>query len=743
MADMLSIGANATNAFRRAIEVTSHNVSNMGTEGYSRQRAEFASNTPGVVGQGFMGAGVKVSNIERVYASYIQDQLVNTNTLKERYTEQLSLSKQIEGMVAGNDEGVQQSMQRLFDSFQNLSNNTTNATSRRQVIEEVGNMESMLSNLSNVLTETNKQVNNQIDDLSEEVNNRLMKINELNQQVSRAVKTGVQAPNDLLDQRDQAIKELSGYMDIKTFRQQDGRVDIHTGDGRYPLISDNTLTKVSSRYTEFPDESRKEIYLRLGNRDINISDTVKGGQLGGVLDFRKNMLDGAVNDLGMTLNGLVASSNWQHYQGYDANGNPGEDIFKNLEAQAMADRDNAKDGSRISVTFNPLESANPVKPPYSSAMPDTYSQKNDDFETAMSAVGQMKAKNYEIRVTQGGYTFHEHPSGEKITPQADPSTPGIFQIDGLQFDLSDHTAVEGDRFLVKPHQDILSQLERNINDSDKLATRGQAPIPSFLDLKDRLGLAPDEPIVAADHRDRLNQIFGINIPDDATFDADIDLNANGEMDEVEYAALIQGEAPSFPRLADYLDGGTVPIDGTAVDPDGVFPTVADKFNALFGTDVDGAGTTAFDALSSNGTEVTRQDYGEGIDQILVDAPSDYQATPKAAAEGDNTNIANLASFQSKKLLFSDEAGQATESLLGGYSAMSANVGMYVRGTEIQMDAQTSTYDQIMERRESVSGVNLDEEAANLMKFQQAYQASAQVIQTSQTLFNSLLGAVRL
>ena len=117
--------------------------------------------------------------------------------------------------------------------------------------------------------------------------------------------------------------------------------------------------------------------------------------------------------------------------------------------------------------------------------------------------------------------------------------------------------------------------------------------------------------------------------------------------------------------------------------------------------------------------------------------------PTPASVGDNVNIANMASLQSKKVLYSDASGNASETLLGGFSKMATNVGMYVRGTEIQLTSQENVFDQINARRESYSGVNLDEEAANLLRFQQAYQASAQIIQTSQSLFQSLLGAVRL
>ncbi len=115
--------------------------------------------------------------------------------------------------------------------------------------------------------------------------------------------------------------------------------------------------------------------------------------------------------------------------------------------------------------------------------------------------------------------------------------------------------------------------------------------------------------------------------------------------------------------------------------------------------------------------------------------------PAPAAEGDNVNIANMASLQSKNLLYSDVTGTPSETLLGGYSMMATNVGTYVSSTEIQATAQSNVYDQMVSRRESLSGVNLDEEAANLLRFQQAYQASAQILQTAQSIFQTLMNAI--
>lgn len=630
MADMLNIGTAATNTFRRAIEVTSHNVANVGTEGYSRQRADIISSAPSNTGYGFLGAGSRVSSIDRVYADYIQTQLVDAYSLKSRYDEQLSLSKQVEGVVASNDKGLQTFMQNLFDSFQNLSNNPTSSTSRDQVLSEANNMEAMLLNMSTVLGNTQEQVNGQIKNMTDEINKNLTTIQAINNQVANSLSNGGQPPNDLLDQREKAIKELGQYMDIKTFRQEDGRIDIHTGNGRYPLISDNTLTTLNADLTDYKNENRIEVYMQIGGQKVEVSDNIKGGQLGGVLDFRNNLLDRSMNEMGVALNGLVASTNWQHYQGYDQNGNPGQDFFTPLSTNAIQSAKNTgpEDGTNIQVSFNPVydptapvQGTNPpydsaAVPPAADAQPPTYGDKQTYLGQAMSAIGEFEPREYKLQFSaaSNGFEIKDNKTGDPVLDSAGNPVlitlgapdNGFEDVEGLRFDVTNVAAApaDGDTFIVKPHQAMLEDFSTSINSGEEIATRGQSPV---------------------------------------------DTGVAGLADE----------------------------------------------------------------------------------------------TPTPASVGDNVNIANMASLQSKKVLYSDASGSASETLLGGFSKMATNVGMYVRGTEIQLTSQENVFDQINARRESYSGVNLDEEAANLLRFQQAYQASAQIIQTSQSLFQSLLGAVRL
>ncbi|MDX1352030.1 MAG: flagellar basal body rod C-terminal domain-containing protein, partial [Thiomicrorhabdus sp.] len=517
------------------------------------------------------------------------------HSMLSRYDAQLGLSNQVEGVISGNDSGVQEFMQGFFDSLQSLANNPTSTTNRQLVLDDAEGLSSHLGNLTSVLQETQKQVNNQISDLTVEINNRLETVQAINAQVEQALSNSQQPPNDLLDQRDQAIMELSQYIDIKATTQEDGGIDIFTNDGRLPLLADNKIIPLTAGLSPYANENRTELYMTINGVQKVVSDKITGGELGGVIDFRNNMLDQAQNDLGLAMNGLVASMNWQHYQGYDSNDQPGGNLFEPLNIDGvLAATTNTQDGSAIKVSFNPNQGV--AEPPYTLPEAGTYVQKQGYLQNAMSEIGQFASREYEIVADGAGYKFYDKKTNEELTPTAG-TVANTYQLDGLLFDLSGHSNVAGDRFLVKPHQEILENFAVAITDTEEIAARGQSPNPA-------------------------------------------DIN------------------------------------------------------------------------------------------------------PTPAAEGDNVNIANLASLQSAKILFADNNGEASETLLGGYSKMATNSGMYVRGSEIQLTAQSNVFQQLSDQKESQSGVSLDEEAANLIKYQQAYEAAAQIISTSQTIFQTLLSAVR-
>ena len=580
MADMLTIALSANKTFQRALDVTSHNVANVHTEGYSRQRAEIVSNSPQLAGATFGGGGSRVDTIMRVYADYVWRQQLQATALSQRYEGALNSAKEVEGIIAANDNGVQQFLQRFFDSLQNLANEPLSNVNRRMVLDEATNLESHIQNITAFLTDNQTQTNAQISSLVDEVNQQLDVIQRANEAVFKANNNGTFPPNDLLDKRDQAIMALGKLLDVRTFEQKNGFVDVYIGNGKLPLLSDNTRTNFTAERSPYTNEGRTEIYMTIGDQKRIVSDLISGGQLGGILDFRKNMLDPAQQELGLTLAGLTAAMNNQHRQGWDLGGTPGGDLFAPLDTVALGNRNNtgAEDGSGIRVTNN---------------IPD-YTTPPLSLTPAQveAAQADMQPRSYRLEWDGTQFQVFDAASGQNLGTIAD-GTKTLFE--GLVFDTTGTAAKNvGDSYIVHPYQDMMAQFKKVITDPNALATRGEDP----------------------------------NVP----------------------------------------------------------------------------------------------------------------GTPAPA--GDNTNIANIANLANKEILYKDASGKPAETILGGYSRMASHVGLYTHGTQINLDSQQQVLKQVTDRMQSISGVNLDEEAANMMRFQQAYQASAQIIQVSNRLFDTLIGVMR-
>ncbi len=580
MADMLTIALSANKTFQQALDVTSHNVANVSTPGYSRQRAEIVSNAPQIVGASFGGGGSRVDTIRRVYADYVWRQQLQATSLERRYDGALNNAKEVEGIIAANDNGVQQFLQRFFDSLQNLANDPLSNVNRRMVLDNATNLESHIQNITSFLNDNQTQTNAQIRSLVDEVNQQLDIIQQANAAVFRARTAGNFPPNDLLDKRDQAIMELGKLVDVRTFEQKNGYVDVYIGNGKLPLLSDNTRTALTAERSPYTNENRVEVYMTIGDQKRIVSDLIAGGQLGGVLDFRRNMLDPAQQELGLTLAGLTAAMNNQHRQGWDLGDKPGGDLFKPLDTTALGSRDNTgvEDGSGIRVTNNITDYTSPPL----SLTPAQVEKAQAD----------MLPRSYRLQWDGAQFQVFDNATGQNLGTIPD-GTKTVFE--GLVFDTTGTAAKNpGDTYIIHPYQDMMAQFHKAITDPNALATRGTDPVTGT------------------------------------------------------------GRAPA----------------------------------------------------------------------------------------GDNNNIANMANLTNKVLLYKDASGKASETLLGGYSRMASHVGLYTHGMQISLDSQKQVLKQVTQHMQSISGVNLDEEAANLMRFQQAYQASAQIIQASNKLFDTLIGVMR-
>jgi flagellar hook-associated protein 1 len=227
----MSIGLNTAlkglSAAQRMIDVAGHNLANVNTEGYSRQRVELKASQPLATrgintrsgSPGHIGSGVEVSAIQRVKDQFLSLQLRNENTNLGYSTEMRNMIQNLESVInEPSEQSLNTMMQRFWNSWQDLSSNPGNQALRVSVVESAKAMTDTMNQMGERLYEARREVNSRIKTIVGDVNNKIQAIADLNKQIKDAVALG-DNPNDLMDQRDLAIDKLSKIIKIKVVEE--------------------------------------------------------------------------------------------------------------------------------------------------------------------------------------------------------------------------------------------------------------------------------------------------------------------------------------------------------------------------------------------------------------------------------------------------------------------------------------------------------------------------------------------
>lgn len=314
MADLFQTSVSGMLAFQRALATTSHNISNVNTKGYSRQRVELTTLTPTLVGGGWAGSGVGIAQIRRM-ADDDRNANVRSNTAEyNRLNTFAELSGRIDGLLADKNAGLAPSLQAFFNSVQQAAADPTSSTARDVMLTEGRNLVSRFHFLSSRLTELEKEVNTRLEVTVDEVNELASAVARLNQEIAVALGRSQGAPpNDLLDKRDALLEQLSERVATQVVALADGSVNVFIGNGQ-PLVAaavSNPLKTVASA----DDPSRREIAFVAGGSTVNITNNITGGSLGGLLDFRRESLDVVKGELDELATVLATEFNRVHRLG--------------------------------------------------------------------------------------------------------------------------------------------------------------------------------------------------------------------------------------------------------------------------------------------------------------------------------------------------------------------------------------------------------------------------------------------
>jgi len=672
-----SIGLTGLNAAQSGLVTTSHNISNANTPGYSRQRIVQGSNTPVMTGAGALGQGTHVSTVERMYSQFLTNQVNRAQSSVSELETYYAQISQIDNMLADPSSGLSPALQEFFTGVQQVSSNPASVPSRQAMVSAAESMVARFHGLENRLDELAQSVNGQINSTLAQVNSYAEQIAELNQRIVLAQGAYNQPPNDLLDQREQLITDLNKLVKVTTTQDSNGAYNVFVGSGQQLVVGSIANSFVATPSSA--DSTRVVVGLRTvgGNVQELPESLLTGGQLGGLLAFRAESLDPAFNKLGVVAASMALTFNAQH--------GLGQDLLGNIEGDAnfVADFFTLLEPRVVGNSNN-----DPASPAVSATLTSPPPHNGTNFYT------DLKGSDYTLAYDGASFRLTRLSDNVSWTGADITAINTALAGDPQGFSLSATAGAfaAGDSYLIQPTREA----SRNIGvdsrvSSDPRLIAAAAPIRTSATINNAGDAKISNPSVGLNYSvNGLPLTLTFSGGDLSGFPAGT-LTVTTGSGSTNYA--VAGPATTIPYVsgARYSFSAAVP----ATDPSEV------AFDML-GTPADG------DTFAIN-----RNNGGLGV--------------------SDNSNALLLGRLQTQ----STSLG-GTASYQASYAQLVGDNGNKTREIQVTGKAQEALLNQSMAARESLSGVNMDEEAANLIRYQQAYQASAKALEIGGRLLDIIL-----
>lgn len=329
---IMSIAGQALLTQQQAISVTSHNIANVNTPGYSRQRLKMTTNTPADSAVGPMGTGVSGETIERIYDRYLSAQLINESQALGRWDTQKGAVEMVEVIFNEVDgSGLSQAMSKFWDAWQSLANNPDGTTERQILITASQVLAATFNQLNSDLSQNQQNLDLAIQGTVTDINRLSQQIADLNEKIISS-EAGSFSANDYRDQRELLLRELSELIDINTFEDATGAVSVLVANGR-PLVSSGQFWQLSTETNVAG--FRDIVWVDDTGNATNITADISGGRLKGYLDVRDEVIDGYINRLDTLAQTLMTDVNTLHQNGFDLDGLGGEVFFIGTAASDM------------------------------------------------------------------------------------------------------------------------------------------------------------------------------------------------------------------------------------------------------------------------------------------------------------------------------------------------------------------------------------------------------------------------
>ena len=633
---LMSLGSRAVNAAYAQLQSTGNNIANANTKGYSRQQAMLATNSAELTGSGYLGRGVTVTTVTRASNMFMAQQGVATASAAAADSVRRDRLSQLEKVFAGGQAGLGHAATQIFNAFADLAAVPTDLAARQAVLARLEDFATLARSSSGQIEALQDSVSHDVTGAVAEVNAMAGALAKLNTSIQKAGAEG-HSPNDLLDQRDQLIKQIGEKLQLQVYISPDDTASLFVGSGQTLVLGSVSHALLAAADANDPSRVRLGIDQGGLTADMSIQD-VGDGQIGGLLDFQGLALADARGRLGQLVAGLAGAINRQQGLGLDLQGQAGGALLGLKGPQALPAKGNLKDGDGHYLASVDLTLSDPAR---------------------------LQASEYQLQAdpaSSGQYQVTRLSDGQVFQPVADGQ-----QIDGFTIHIGPTAPAPGESFRLKPVSAAAGDL-------------------SVL-LKNPRGVAAASPVVATAAPGNTGTL------------------------SVRSAAAVAAPAAAYQALK-----------LSFVDDQGGYQ-IHDGANRLLAS----GSFVAGQALVYDGIELSMTGLARAGDQVQI-APTVFPA----ASNGNALRFDNLASLA---LIDGQTVADAHASTLSA-------LGVQLQGANAAADTSTAVAARAAADLSGQVGVNLDEEAARLIQYQQAYQASAKVLQTAQSLLDTLLNILR-
>lgn len=409
-----------------AIEVTGQNIANVETEGYSRQDVTFEANTPRhAIKYGSMhqiGTGVRVAGIERAHDQFLFEQIMDEGDLTGSTEVKKDIFEQLEILFnEGSGRSLNDALSSFFASVHDLATNARGLPERADLVSKAENLASTFNQTGKQLYTIQRNIDATIETEVTEINLLTTQIGKLNENIHASEPASQYKANDLRDNRDRLVKELSKKIDIQLIEESDSQISLTLKDGTALVLKDQVFDLSVS--INGNNESFYDVYIDTGSTTKDITSTITGGELRGYLDMRDTEVESILDKMNILSASFIQEFNGIHRAGFGVDGSSGLDFFSALDVTVDHDVDNT--GTAVVSMTN--------------ASPTTISV--DEFEIAFTDSNAFTLNNLTTNASSGTFTF---------------TTGSTFNIkDGFAVTISG-AAVSGDKVTFSVSEDSAS-----------------------------------------------------------------------------------------------------------------------------------------------------------------------------------------------------------------------------------------------------------------------------------------------